>query len=77
MVTPVVVAGHETAVKLLDQAIAALLTHPAQLDRVRAGDSSWNDVIDETLWWQAPGGQVPDTLRHRGHRGRRSDHPRR
>ncbi|MGX4693654.1 cytochrome P450 [Streptomyces sp. JNUCC 63] len=59
MVAQVIVAGHETAVNLLDQAFAALLTHPDQLDRVRAGDSSWNDDIDETLWWQAPVANLP------------------
>jgi cytochrome P450 len=52
-------AGHETTVNLLDHAIAALLTHPDQLARVRAGSSSWNDVIDETLRWQAPVANLP------------------
>ena len=52
-------AGHETTVNLLDQAIAALLTHPDQLELVRGGKNSWDDVIEETLRWQAPIPFVP------------------
>jgi cytochrome P450 len=52
-------AGHETTVNLLDQAIAALLTHPDQLELVRGGKNSWEDVIEETLRWQAPIPFVP------------------
>jgi cytochrome P450 len=52
-------AGHETTVNLLDHAITALLTHPDQLDLVRSGRNSWDDVIDETLRWQAPVANLP------------------
>jgi 2-hydroxy-5-methyl-1-naphthoate 7-hydroxylase len=52
-------AGHETTVNLLDQAIAALLTHPDQWELVRSGKNSWDDVIEETLRWQAPIPFVP------------------
>jgi cytochrome P450 len=52
-------AGHETTVNLLDQAITALLTHPAQLDHVRTGRGSWKSVIEETLRWQAPVAHLP------------------
>jgi 2-hydroxy-5-methyl-1-naphthoate 7-hydroxylase len=52
-------AGHETTVNLLDHAITALLTHPAQLDLVRSGQRSWSDVIEETLRWQAPVPYLP------------------
>lgn len=52
-------AGHETTVNLLDHAIAALLTHPAQLDLVRSGQRSWTDVVEETLRWQAPVPYLP------------------
>ncbi|MGI8307117.1 cytochrome P450 family protein [Saccharopolyspora hattusasensis] len=52
-------AGHETTVNLLDHAIAALLTHPDQLDLVRIGTHSWDDVIEETLRWQAPVANLP------------------
>lgn len=47
-------AGHETTVNLLDHAITALLTHPDQLALVRSGQQTWNDVVEETLRWQAP-----------------------
>ncbi|HEY3607875.1 MAG TPA: cytochrome P450 [Pseudonocardiaceae bacterium] len=52
-------AGHETTVNLLDQAITALLTHPDQLELVRAGQVGWPDVIEETLRWQAPVAHLP------------------
>jgi cytochrome P450 len=55
----VISAGHETTVNLLDHAITALLTHPEQLQRVRDGLSTWTDVIDETLRWQAPVANMP------------------
>lgn len=42
-------AGYETTVNLLDQAIAALLTHPDQLALVRSGGSDWSAVVEETL----------------------------
>ncbi|MFE7316764.1 cytochrome P450 [Streptomyces sp. NPDC057555] len=47
----VIGAGHETTVDLLGNAVYALLTHPEQLELVRAGEVSWNDVIEETLRW--------------------------
>ncbi|MCS7475676.1 cytochrome P450 [Umezawaea endophytica] len=52
-------AGHETTVNLLDQAITALLTHPDQRELVLTGQRSWNDVIEETLRWQAPVPYLP------------------
>ncbi|MFD7108026.1 cytochrome P450 family protein [Streptomyces celluloflavus] len=47
----VIGAGHETTVNLIGNAVHALLTHPGQLDLVRSGRSSWDDVIEETLRW--------------------------
>ncbi|WP_236750980.1 cytochrome P450 family protein [Actinoalloteichus hymeniacidonis] len=55
----VLAAGHETTVNLLDQAITALLTHPEQLAMVRSGERSWDDVIEETLRWNAPVANLP------------------
>ncbi|MGW5736741.1 MULTISPECIES: cytochrome P450 family protein [Streptomyces] len=55
----VISAGYETTVNLLDQAIAALLTHPAQLALVRAGTSTWTDVVEETLRYEAPVAHLP------------------
>ncbi|MEU8828315.1 cytochrome P450 [Streptomyces sp. NPDC048636] len=52
-------AGHETTVNLLDNAIHALLTHPEQLEHVRAGRASWDDVIEETLRHSAPVANLP------------------
>ncbi|TDC60542.1 cytochrome P450 [Actinomadura sp. GC306] len=52
-------AGHETTVNLLDQAILAMLTHPEQYARVRAGEVPWSEVIEETLRWQAPVANLP------------------
>lgn len=52
-------AGHETTVNLLDHAIHTLLTHPAQLRLVRAGEASWGDVIDEVLRLEAPIANLP------------------
>ncbi|MFI2736632.1 cytochrome P450 [Streptomyces sp. NPDC018711] len=42
-------AGYETTVNVLDQAISLLLTHPEQLDQIRAGHAGWSDVVEETL----------------------------
>ncbi|GIE82591.1 cytochrome P450 [Actinoplanes philippinensis] len=52
-------AGHETTANLLDQAIYALLTHPAQLAMVRDGRASWSDVIEETIRSEAPFANLP------------------
>ncbi|ATL66436.1 cytochrome P450 family protein [Nocardia terpenica] len=50
----VVVAGHETTVNLLDQAILALLTRPDQLATVLGGKVGWDEVVEETLRFEAP-----------------------
>ncbi|MFD3579319.1 cytochrome P450 [Streptomyces sp. NPDC058644] len=55
----VISAGYETTVNLLDQAIAALLTHPDQLALVREGKSPWTDVVEETLRYEAPVAHLP------------------
>lgn len=55
----VISAGHETTVNLLDQAIHALLTHPEQLEHVRAGRATWDDVIEEALRFEAPVANLP------------------
>ncbi|MEU5950702.1 cytochrome P450 [Streptomyces sp. NPDC047525] len=55
----VISAGYETTVNLLDQAIAALLTHPEQLALVREGKSAWSDVVEETLRYEAPVAHLP------------------
>ncbi|MFD8913594.1 cytochrome P450 [Streptomyces sp. NPDC059575] len=52
-------AGHETTVNLLDQAICALLGDPRQLELVRSGRASWEDVVEETLRAHSPLGSLP------------------
>ncbi|WP_106399265.1 cytochrome P450 family protein [Actinocorallia populi] len=47
-------AGHETTLNLITNAIRALLTHPVQLAFVEHGEASWEDVVEETLRWDAP-----------------------
>lgn len=46
-------AGHETTLSLITNAARALLTHPAQRELAITGDR-WDDVIEETLRWDAP-----------------------
>lgn len=52
-------AGHETTVNLLDQAVHSLLTHPEQLAHVREGRATWDDVVEETLRYEAPVASLP------------------
>ncbi|MCX5205491.1 cytochrome P450 [Streptomyces sp. NBC_00237] len=55
----VLVAGHETTVNLIGNAVHALLTHPEDLALVLAGEVSWNDVIEETLRWAPSVANLP------------------
>ncbi|MBO1419335.1 cytochrome P450 [Streptomyces sp. FH025] len=55
----IVSAGYETTVNLIDNAIALLLTHPEQLDLVRAGKVGWPDVVEEALRREAPVAHLP------------------
>ncbi|MFD4908381.1 cytochrome P450 family protein [Kitasatospora purpeofusca] len=55
----VVSAGYETTVNLIDNAIAALLTHPEQLALVRGGKVGWGDVVEEALRRDAPVAHLP------------------
>ncbi|GAA3127281.1 cytochrome P450 family protein [Streptosporangium carneum] len=52
-------AGHETTVDLICSAVHALLTHPDQLRRVRAGELTWEAVIEEVLRWAPPVANFP------------------
>jgi 2-hydroxy-5-methyl-1-naphthoate 7-hydroxylase len=52
-------AGSETVMNLLGKAVVSLLTHPDQLDLVKAGKVSWEDVIEETLRAESPIAQLP------------------
>lgn len=42
-------AGYETTVNVIDQAVTALLVHPAQRLHIRNGRATWEDVVEETL----------------------------
>ncbi|MGW8396710.1 cytochrome P450 family protein [Streptomyces lydicus] len=55
----VLVAGHETTVNLIGNAVHNLLTHPDQFQQVRSGQASWNDVIEETLRWSPSVANLP------------------
>ncbi|MFD9001475.1 cytochrome P450 [Streptomyces sp. NPDC059582] len=52
-------AGYETTVGVIDQAISLLLTHPEQLDDIRAGRANWSDAVEETLRLEPPVTHVP------------------
>ncbi len=52
-------AGFETTVNLIGQAIFILLSNPGQLTAVRAGGTTWADVIDETLRYAPPVAHLP------------------
>ncbi|WP_269855482.1 cytochrome P450 family protein [Streptomyces sp. RPT161] len=52
-------AGYETTINLICHAVRLLLTHPDELRRVRSGEVSWADVVEETLRVEAPGANVP------------------
>ncbi|MEU1291236.1 cytochrome P450 [Streptomyces sp. NPDC005840] len=54
-----VIAGHETTLNLIVNAVRALCAHRDQLDLVRAGGADWGDVMEETLRWDAPVSYFP------------------
>ncbi len=53
------VAGHETTLNLITNAVRALLAHPDQLRQVLDGAYSWSAVVEETLRYDSPVGQFP------------------
>ncbi|MFJ1969939.1 cytochrome P450 [Streptomyces sp. NPDC087903] len=54
-----IIAGHETTLNLITNAVRALCGHRDQLDLVLAGGASWTDVVEETLRWDAPVSYFP------------------
>ncbi|WP_017588690.1 cytochrome P450 family protein [Nocardiopsis ganjiahuensis] len=50
----VVAAGHETTVNLLTNAVRALLNHPEEHARLRKGEITWEQVVEETLRFDPP-----------------------
>ncbi|MGW0996463.1 cytochrome P450 family protein [Streptomyces sp. NPDC002520] len=57
--TLVIGAGFETTVNLIGNAVVALLRDPEQLAKVRAGEITWDAVIEETLRTHPPLAQMP------------------
>ncbi|MGW5431108.1 cytochrome P450 family protein [Streptomyces sp. NPDC004059] len=54
-----IVAGHETTLNLITNAVRALCAHRDQLDLVRTGEATWAGVVEETLRWDAPVSYFP------------------
>ncbi|MER8084956.1 cytochrome P450 [Streptomyces sp. NPDC094048] len=54
-----IIAGHETTLNLVTNAVRALCTHPDQLGLVRSGRARWADVVEETLRWDSPVSYFP------------------
>ncbi|MFE4690314.1 cytochrome P450 [Streptomyces sp. NPDC056749] len=54
-----IIAGHETTLNLITNAVRALCTHRDQLDLVLSGRASWADVVEETLRWDSPVSYFP------------------
>ncbi|MFC8533443.1 cytochrome P450 [Streptomyces sp. NPDC057249] len=54
-----IVAGHETTLNLITNAVRALCAHRDQLDLVLSGAASWADVVEETLRWDSPVSYFP------------------
>ncbi|WP_410672025.1 cytochrome P450 family protein [Amycolatopsis sp. cmx-4-68] len=52
-------AGSETTINFIDNAVTLLLTHPEQLELVKSGEVSWEEVIEEVLRLQSPLASLP------------------
>ncbi|MFD8014563.1 cytochrome P450 [Streptomyces sp. NPDC058955] len=54
-----VVAGHETTLNLVTNAVRALCAHRDQLALVTEGRATWADAVEETLRWDSPVSYFP------------------
>ncbi|MFH8467822.1 cytochrome P450 [Streptomyces sp. NPDC017991] len=54
-----IIAGHETTLNLITNAVRALCGHRDQLARIVRGGASWADAVEETLRWDAPVSYFP------------------
>ncbi|WND34705.1 cytochrome P450 [Streptomyces sp. BB1-1-1] len=54
-----IAAGQDTTAMLITNAVAELLSHPEQLEHVRAGRAGWSDVVTETLRVHTPPAFAP------------------
>ncbi|MER6616376.1 cytochrome P450 family protein [Streptomyces xantholiticus] len=50
----IVIAGHETTMNLVTNAVHALMHNPDQLAAIRSGTATWDDVVEETLRYASP-----------------------
>ena len=58
----VISGGHNEPRDAIAGAVSALLTHPAQLAALRAGEVDWHRAFDEYVRWMAPIGMSPRRL---------------
>ncbi|MEE1928455.1 cytochrome P450 [Streptomyces sp. TRM 70351] len=54
-----IIAGHETTLNLITNAVRALSAHPDQLALVLDGTAGWDDVVEETMRWDSPVSYFP------------------
>ncbi|WP_436740036.1 cytochrome P450 family protein [Streptomyces sp. BBFR102] len=54
-----VVAGHETTLNLITNAVRALCAHRDQLGLVLGGHATWAQAVEETLRWDSPVSAFP------------------
>ncbi|MDX2292832.1 MULTISPECIES: cytochrome P450 family protein [Streptomyces] len=54
-----IVAGHETTLNLVTNAVRALCAHRDQLALVTEGRATWADAVEETLRWDSPVSYFP------------------
>ncbi|MDV9192962.1 cytochrome P450 [Streptomyces sp. SR27] len=54
-----IIAGHETTLNLVTNAVRALCAHRDQLALVQEGRADWADVVEETLRWDSPVSYFP------------------
>ncbi|WP_245703696.1 cytochrome P450 family protein [Streptomyces lushanensis] len=54
-----IVAGHETTLNLITNAVRALCAHRDQLDMLLEGRADWADAVEETLRWDSPVSYFP------------------
>ncbi|MGX1756148.1 cytochrome P450 family protein [Streptomyces lydicus] len=54
-----IIAGHETTLNLITNAVRALCTDRGQLELVLGGRATWDDVVEETLRYDSPVAHFP------------------
>ncbi|MDT9691331.1 cytochrome P450 [Streptomyces sp. P9(2023)] len=54
-----IIAGHETTLNLVTNAVRALCAYRDQLAHLAAGRADWSDVVEETLRWDSPVSYFP------------------